>query len=158
MEYFARELSLEVTPSTETPMMRNQLMLPDSSVTAIMGLGGFMHVLVAYSFSSTLAEYVFRISTEGLDIAPEEQGAMVNESVAENINIIIGHATNELNRRGDPASLSPPVVISEGRQIHRPSSACFSELAFGTEHGELKVFFIGPAELFDQELHTVEPS
>lgn len=154
IRYFSEELALEARPATETPVLRNRLRLPDSSVTAIMGLSGSLHVLVAFSFSSSLADHVFRTSTAELAIAPEEKETMMNESTSEVINLVIGHSMEDLDRLGDTISLSPPAVISEGRQLHRPRDACFSELAFSTDQGMLNVFFIAPPDLFDETLQA----
>ena len=151
MDEFAQ---IKLTQAAQTPRVSSVLKLSDSSVTAIMALGGKVQVMVAFNFSGRLMERIRDKAIQGLDIPEDEQDLMLYEAAAEVINIVLGHAMNDMDKLGETIYLSPPIVISEGKQLHQPKNACFAEASFGTEDGILRVLYIGPAALFDANLNA----
>lgn len=154
VRYMDELAQIKLTEAAQMPRVSSMFKLSDSSVTAIMALGGEVQVMVAFNFSGRLMERIKDRAIAGLDIPEEEQDIMLHEAAAEVINIVLGHAMNDMDKLGETIHLSPPIVISEGKQLHQPKKACFAEASFGTEDGILRVLYIGPAELFDTNLNA----
>lgn len=124
-------------------------------VTVIVGAGGPVSLLISFCFDQSLLDQIYEISTAGLGIGPDERELFLREAAAETVNSILGHATADLAEAGNDVTLSPPVVLEEGRRIHRPKKAMFATLRIQTNFGILDIYFIGPSELFDQKLNLV---
>lgn len=125
-------------------------------LTSILAVEADIRMLIAYSFDQDLAEQVFIASTEGLEIADDEQEMMREETVTELINVIVGNAMADLADKGATIPISPPYVINEAKSITRPREATFYTMDLGTDSGILSIHFIGPRELFDLNLDYVE--
>lgn len=142
--YFLEELGLNVLAEQPDFTPCNDVRIADSYLTAMMGIGGDRGALIALSFAPDLADFIFYKSTEGIEIQPDEEALMRSESVAEIINIVGGLAIGNLERLDNGLSLTPPVVISQGKTIHRNRKACLRSLSFSTEKGGVKIFIISP--------------
>ncbi len=124
-------------------------------VTVIVGAGGPVNLLIAFCFDQTLLDQIYEVSTAGLNIAPHERTLFLRETAAETVNSILGHATADIAEAGNDVTLSAPVVLEEGRRIHRPKKAMFATLRILTNFGILDIYFIGPSEMFDPRLNVV---
>lgn len=125
-------------------------------LTSILTVEADIRMLIAFSFDKELTERVFIASTEGLEIDDDEQEVMREETVAELINIIVGNAMGDLAAKGTVIPISPPIIISEAKNITRNKGATFYTLDIVTDNGMLSIHFIGPKELFDLNLNYVE--
>ena len=122
-------------------------------VTAIVGLGGIVNVLIAFSFEQTLLETLFSEFTAGIDLPEADFEANLHEVAGEIVNIIVGHCTADFAVGQQTVTLSPPIVIREAKSIVRPKRAVFSCLNLTTNRGYVDVNFVGPSELFDGYLN-----
>jgi len=152
--YLRSELGIPVQGATVhmQDVKRMQLL----HLTSILSVEADIRMLIAFSFDRELTERVFTASTEGLEIAADEQEMMREETVAELINIIVGNAMGDLAAKGTVIPISPPIIISEAKNITRSKGATFYTLDIVTESGMLSIHFIGPKELFDLSLNYVE--
>lgn len=151
--YLTEEIGLEVRRSEI--YLENIKRLQLRHITSILSVEGGVRMLVAFSFDLGLAERVFEVSTEGLDIPESERELMLEDSVAEVINVAVGNAFTNL-ASGGVISISPPIVISEAKGITRHKGADFYSADLTTECGMLSIHFVGPKELFDEQLNYAE--
>ncbi|MBU4176636.1 MAG: chemotaxis protein CheX [Desulfurivibrionaceae bacterium] len=152
--YLRSELGIPVQRATVHMQDVKRMQL--QHLTSILSVEADIRMLIAFSFDRELTERVFTASTEGLEIADDEQEMMREETVAELINIIVGNAMGDLAAKGTVIPISPPIIISEAKNITRSKGATFYTLDIVTESGMLSIHFIGPKELFDLNLDYVE--
>ncbi|MFA7384240.1 MAG: chemotaxis protein CheX [Desulfurivibrionaceae bacterium] len=147
---------LKITVRGTTAHMQDVKRMQLQHLTSILSVEADIRMLIAFSFDRELTERVFIASTQGLDIAEDEQEMMREETVAELINIIVGNAMADLASRGTVIPISPPIIINEAKNISRNKGATFYTLDIITASGMLSIHFIGPKELFDLNLNYVE--
>lgn len=147
---------LDIPVRITTVHMRDVKRMQLQHLTSILSVEADIRMLIAFSFDLELTERVFAASTEGLEIADEEQEMMREETVAELINIIVGNAMADLAATGTVIPISPPIIINEAKNITRDKDATFYTLDIVTDSGMLSIHFIGPRELFDLSLNYVE--
>ena len=147
---------LEITVRGTTAHMQDVKRMQLLHLTSILSVEADIRMLIAFSFDREMTERVFLASTEGLEIADDEQEMMREETVAELINIIVGNAMADLASMGTVIPISPPIIINEAKNITRNKGATFYTLDIITDSGMLSIHFIGPKELFDLNLNYVE--
>jgi CheY-specific phosphatase CheX len=152
-DYLEDEIGLHAAKSRSVVGNIDTLTL--RTMTTIVGTGGPISLLIAFSFEQKLLDSLCDAATARLNIEPHERQLFLRETAAETANIILGHATEELAEEGNDVMLSPPVVLEEGRCIHRPKKAMFATIELSTELGMFDIHFVGPAELFDQKLNIL---
>jgi CheY-specific phosphatase CheX len=124
-------------------------------LTSLMSLGGNVGIYLAYSFEKELIHCIFEIYTQGIGISADEQDQYEAETAGDIINIIVGNATQNLSLVGPLITLSPPITITEAKQIIQAKNAQFFTVAMITSEGVFNIFFIAPKELFDENLNYV---
>ncbi|MBV1776342.1 chemotaxis protein CheX [Burkholderiaceae bacterium DAT-1] len=148
------EFGMDVMRVVRTSKHVDLLVLRD--VTAIVGVGGAINLLMAFSFEYSMLDELTR------RMVPDEARARLKwdtyrrEAALEIVNIVAGHCTEDWQSDADIIPLSPPVVIEQARSIHRPHAARFACIALETAHGHFDINFIGPADLFDDDLNYIE--
>jgi len=125
-------------------------------LTSILAVEGPVRVMFAMSFDRNLAEYSTQKYTEELDIPEDELELYLEETVADIINIILGNSLSRFQLEGETITLSPPVVITEAKNIYRHKDAQFFTADVQTKMGRLQIFCIGPRELFDCKLDYLQ--
>jgi CheY-specific phosphatase CheX len=134
---------------------------PVKGITAIVGMGGAVSMLVAVSFEQTLLIRLFTRETEGLDIPEAERCVYVRETAAEIVNVILGNCIAALEEtvngaaRSARIAMSPPVVIADVDTIHRPQDAAYTNVTLKTDFGRCAISIVGPRELFDEQIKGV---
>ena len=151
--YFQDEIGLAVTKAS--PVIGSIDALNLRKVTAVVCTDGPVRLMIAFSFDRGLLEWLREAVTRDLDIAPHERELFLRETAGEIANFILGHATADLAEEGNNVTLSPPAIISQGRRIHRPKKAMFASIELSTRRGIVDIDFIGPTELFDQQLNVL---
>ena len=122
-------------------------------MTVIAGLGGPISLLIAFSFERSLIESIFERVTADIEVPGDETDLYRREAVAEIVNTILGLCTADLQNIEESIALSPPVILEDARCIHRPKNAVFASMRIRTEKGIVSVSFVGPRELFDDQLN-----
>ena len=125
------------------------------ALTSIISVEGHLSVLFAFSYSASLAETLNREYTQGLGLTDEEITDYVEETLADMINIVLGNVLTNFQLVGEAIHLSPPVVISDAKNICRNKQAKFMTSKLTTPVGVVQLYCIGPKELFDQKLDYV---
>ena len=151
--YFSTAMALECISTSEN--MGDLELLDLRYLTVIIGIGGSIGLLIAFSFPRELIEVLYRRFTADIVVPADEEDHYRREAAAEMTNIIIGNCTAEFRTPGERISISPPVVLEEARQIQRMKDAMFCRTSVVTEAGVLDVNFVGPKELFDSSLNYV---
>ena len=122
-------------------------------LTSIMGVNGPVNMLIAFSYDEGLILRIFEAYTEDIDIPEDERQLYMEESAGDIANIIVGNSTQDFQLKGKAISVSPPVTLTEAKRLVRNRDATFSNVTLQTEAGRLTINFIGPKELFDEELN-----
>lgn len=126
------------------------------ALTSIISVEGHLSVLFAFSLSQALAEQINLGYTKELQPTEQELEEYLEETLADMINVILGNVLTQFQLAGEAIHLSPPVVISEAKNICRNKQAKFMTSRLNTSYGVLDVYCIGPKELFDQKLNYIE--
>lgn len=121
-------------------------------LTAVVGVGGPLGVLVAFSFDQKLIDELYIKMTDGLDISPSEE-KMYRDSVAGDVvNNIVGNCTQSLASTGTSITLTPPMIVDHVKNIHRMRGAIFISRILDSDLGQVDIHLIAPGELFNNEL------
>ena len=147
------ETELAVTLMQTEPHGGEIDMIALHDVTAIVGVGGAVNLLIAFSFSNTLLDRIFAGFTAEVEIAESERHMYRLETASEVVNIIVGLCTGDMPHGDAAISLSPPVVVQEAKSIRRTKGALFWSQTITTDSGLLDINFVGPREMFDIELN-----
>ncbi len=121
-------------------------------ISSLISIGGSFNAYVVFSFDRDLIFQIFKNYTKELDLVPEEQAADIEETAGEMLNIIIGNSLTPFQKKGEAIHCSPPIIISEAKRIMQYRDAKFFQSALQTAYGTMKIFLVGPKELFDTEL------
>jgi CheY-specific phosphatase CheX len=114
-------------------------------------MGGATSVLVCFTVDASLAEALFQIEADGLDISGLDRMELVRSTLSELANIVLGHCTADLCRVDQAVSLTAPIVIDAQRLMAPPPKASFARLSYQTDHGMLEILLFGPRESLDVE-------
>ncbi len=124
-------------------------------LTSIMAVEGHLDVLFAFSFDKNIAKKIMEEYTAELPSPNDNPEDYIEETVADLINIVLGNALGEFNIGGEAIRVSPPIVISGAKNIHKNKTAQFLTAELGTDFGKLQIHCIGPRELFDPQLNYI---
>ena len=128
----------------------DQLHLRD--LTALITIGPWVDLHIAYSFSAGLIAEIARRLTRELRPDEMDMSPYLAESACEMVNIVVGNSTAELAGKGEILRLSPPVVMAGAKIIHRRGQAMFALDKLEFQGGGLDIAFVGPRHLFDRTL------
>jgi CheY-specific phosphatase CheX len=152
--FLSEEMQLDLLGHRQS--MGNVDVLPLGDMTVVVGIGGEVNLLVAFSFQPALLDVLFDRFTADITVPPAQRERYRKASASEIANIIAGHCTDDLPQAEAALPLSAPVVLAEVRSLLRPSKACFASMTLQTSYGSMEISFIGPAELFDHQLNYVD--
>jgi len=145
----ASETGLTVTGIERIDGDADRLELHD--ITAIVGLGGPLSLLVAFSFENPLLDAMFRRFTADIEVPEDEIDLYMRETAAEIVNTILGLCTTDAHQ-DQIIRLSPPLIVDDARGISRPKNAVFASMCIHTAQGCVDVSIITPRELIDRDL------
>jgi CheY-specific phosphatase CheX len=149
--YLAAQAGIEVTGAHVATDDVDQLKLRHA--TAVIGVGGSIGMLIAFSLSRSLVDALYERLTAGFDIRPEQEADFRAAVVTEIANVIIGNCTEDFADEGERVSLSPPVLLEDSKSIHRMKNARFGTVMMETRHGPFDIHMIGPRNMFDAQLN-----
>ena len=95
----------------------NTLQLRDYSV--VIGMGGSVNILAAFSFDRSLAIGLLDVLSEGFEIAEEEHEEYLRANLAEIVNMILGFSTSDLASEDQAVTLTPPPRVRQPCTIVR---------------------------------------
>lgn len=151
--YLQQEMGGVVTMAE--PYITDSDVLVLRHMTVVVGLGGPIAVLVAFSFDQPLAEHMYKVETDGLEQTPEQEELYAREAVAETVNVILGHSTTALAEKDNDVILSPPILIEGTKKIFRPCDSVFVTVTVSTNQGVVDINFAYPKEMFDEHLNVI---
>ncbi len=122
------------------------------NISSLISIGGDFNAYIVFSFDKDLIFQIFKKYTKGLDLVPEEQEADIEETAGEMLNIIIGNTLTLFQSNGKAIHFSPPIIIPEAKRIIRYHKAKFFQSALNTDYGTMRIFLVGPKELFNDAL------
>lgn len=126
-------------------------------MTAIIGMGGSLNLLVAFSFEDGLVNALYERVTEGLGVQPDEVEMYREAAVGEVVNTILGHCTidlQQIDRQG--ISMTPPIILDRAKTIRRMKNSMFYTQGMSTVFGRMNISLVGPRELFETNLEYVK--
>lgn len=154
VDYLREEAGLEVSEVRHT--LQNLKWLTLSDLTSLVGIGGALGMYVAFSFDNQVIRRIFEIYTRGLEVQPEMEPVYIEETAGDVVNTIIGNALADFPDNVPAITLTPPIVMSEAKRISRHKDAYFYMSSFVTGSGKLNIMYIGPKDLFDENLDYKE--
>lgn len=149
--YFETEFGITVTEVDAGVDYLDSLTLLD--MTAIIGMGGLVNLLIAFSFQDSLVDALFQRMTSDLKVQPDEMEMYREAAAGEVVNTILGHCTidlQQLDRQG--ISMTPPVILDRAKTIWRMKNSMFYSQGLNTTLGRMSINLVGPLELFDSKL------
>lgn len=111
--------------------------------------GQCTHICV--NFEAGLMNCILQILAHGLSFSASEQRAMVEWAAGDVLNVIIGHATGDLDANAR-VEITPPRLIEAPKTLVRRSPAIFFYSTVKTRVGNLRIYGIEPTELFNENL------
>lgn len=152
--YFEEEFDIQVADITQGS--GDVASLDVRGLTAIVGVGGPVSLLIAFSFEPSLMDVLYTRMTDGIEVPVGEEETYRSSIAAEIINTIIGNCTTELQQHDETISLTPPMIVDSARHIHRVKNAVFINRRLNSAFGSVNINLVGPGELFDLDLHYVK--
>ena len=149
--YLAEQAGIDVTEVHAA--MEDVEHLKLRHATAIIGVGGSVGLLVAFSFSHELADILYKRLTAGIKIPADQEAVYRDATVTEIANVIIGNCTADFADHGERVSVSPPVLLEDTKSIYRMKNAMFGTVAMVTPHGPFDIHMVGPLGMFDSQLN-----
>jgi len=153
--HFESEFGLSVTEADSGGGDMDSLALLD--MTAIIGMGGRVNLLIAFSFQEGLINALYRRMTDDFAVKPDEVEMYRQAAAGEVVNTILGNCTidlQKLDRQG--ISMTPPVILDRVKTIRRMKDAMFFTQTLNTVLGCVNISLVGPRELFDTRLDYVK--
>ena len=152
--YFEEEFGIAVADISQDS---DPVVTPDShGLTAIVGVGGAVSLLIAFSFEQGLRDVLYARMTDGMDVPAAEEEAYRSSVAGEIINTIIGNCTSDLQNNGEAISLTPPMIVDSIKHVHRMKDAVFISRSLHSEFGRVDIHLVGPGELFDKSPNDVK--
>jgi CheY-specific phosphatase CheX len=146
--YFESEFQIGVNETGAGGGDLDSLTLLD--MTAIIGMGGDVNLLIAFSFQDSLINTLYERMTSDFDVLPDEVEMYREAAAGEVVNTILGHCTIDLQKKGSQAiSMTPPVVLDRVKTIRRMKNAMFYTQGLDTTLGLMTISLVGPRELFN---------
>jgi CheY-specific phosphatase CheX len=145
--YFDGEFGISLIESDSGSGDLGSLTLLD--MTAIIGMGGEVNLLIAFSFDEGLINALYERMTADFEVLADEVGIFREAAAGEVVNTVLGHCTVDfqgVNRQA--ISLTPPVIIDKVKHIYRMKNAMFYTQKLNTEFGCMDINLVGPRELF----------
>lgn len=153
--YFKSEYGISVTEVNSGSGDLNSLDLLD--MTAIIGMGGRVNLLIAFSFNEDLINALYKRMTDGFDVQPDEVEMYREAAAGEVVNTILGHCTIDLQKVDGPIiSMTPPVILERVKAIRRMKNEMFYTRSLNTDFGRMNISFVGHQALFDRRLDYVK--
>lgn len=149
--YLAEQAGIDVTEMHAATEDVEHLKLRQA--TAIIGVGGSVGLLIAFSFSHELADILYKRLTAGIAIPADQEAGYRDAAVTEIANIIIGNCTTDFAGDGERVLMSPPVLLEDTKSIYRMKNAMFGTVAMVTPHGAFDIHMVGPTDMFDEQLN-----
>ena len=153
-DYLAREAGIEVTQARRMARSLSQLTLRES--TAIIGVGGDIGALVAFSFPPELVDVLYDRLTAAIDVPVGDEMLYRREAITEMVNIIIGNCTAHFAADGGRLSMSPPILLEAAEPIPRMKNVIFDSVSMVTPHGTFDINLVGPYDMFDAHLNYIQ--
>lgn len=153
--HFEGEFGIGVTEADSGGGDMDSLSLLD--MTAIIGMGGRVNLLIAFSFQEGLINALYQRMTADFAVEPDEVEMYRQAAAGEVVNTILGNCTidlQKLDRQG--ISMTPPVILDRVKTIHRMKDAMFFTQTLNTVLGRMNISLVGPRELFDTRLNYVK--
>ena len=122
-------------------------------MTAIIGMGGRINLLIAFSFQDGLINALYQRMTEGMEVQPDEVEMYREAAAGEVVNTVLGHCTIDLQEIDDRGiSMTPPVILDKAKTIRRMKNSMFYTQSMSTALGSMTISLVGPRELFETNL------
>ena len=152
--YFDQEYGIRLNKVDAVLLDQPSLTLLD--MTAIIGIGGRLNMLITFSFDDDLVHMLYQRMTADFEVRPDEVAMFREAAAGELANTIVGHCTADLqhlDRQG--ISLTPPMIVNQAKTIRRMNDSIFCTQQLNTAHGHINISLSGPRDMFDTKLEDV---
>ena len=152
--YLASQAGIDVTDARRVTGTLDQLKLRQS--TAVIGVGGSVGLLIAFSFPQEIIDVLYDRLTASLEIPACDEALFRRETLAELANVIVGNCTADFSNDGEHISISSPILLEKTKHIYRMKDAMFDSISLVTAHGSFNINLVGPREMFDAHLNYAQ--
>lgn len=152
--YLASQAGIDVTEARLVTGKRDRLELQQS--TAIIGVGGSIGLLIAFSFPQGIVDILYDRLTANIAVPAGDEALYRRASVTETANIIVGNCTADFSINGERIAISPPILLEETKYIHRMKNATFDSISMVTAYGCFDINLVGPRDMFDAHLNCLQ--
>jgi len=149
--YLTEHADIDVTEVHAVTEDVDHLKLRQAS--AVIGVGGSVGMLIAFSFSQELIGVLYERLTAGIGIPPDQEAVYRDATVTEIANVIVGNCTADFASHDERVSLSPPILLEDAKGISRKKNAMFGTIMMVTPHGPFDIHMVGPQDMFDDYLN-----
>jgi CheY-specific phosphatase CheX len=129
--------------------VQNTSAFPLRALTTLIGMGGATSVLVCFTVDKSLADELFRIETQDLDLAGLDRDELMRSTLSELANLVLGHCTAHFGNREQMVSLTAPIIIEVDHLNYPSHQSLFAQLAYETDYGVMEILLFGPREEID---------
>ena len=131
--------------------------LPLLDMTAVIGMGGWVNLLIAFSFDEGLINALYERMTANFNVRADETSTFRKAAAGDIVNTVLGHCTEDFHGLDQHAiSLTPPVILDKVKHVHRMKNAMFYTQSLSTEFGRMNINLVQPRELFNTNLEYVK--
>lgn len=149
--HFESEYGVSVTEVESGAGDLDSLTLLD--MTAIIGMGGRVNLLIAFSFQEGLINALYQRMTEDFDVQPDEIEMYREAAAGEVVNTILGHCTIDLQKLDQQGiTMTPPIILDHAKTIRRMKNSMFYTQGLNTAFAHVNISLVGPRELFNTNL------
>ncbi len=153
--YFESEYRIAVAKMDGGAGYVESLVLLD--MTAIVGMGGRINLLITISFEDCLINTLYQRMTEDIEVQPDEVEMYRQAAAGELVNTIVGHCTIDLQHLDSQGiSMTPPIILDRAKTIWRMKNSMFYTQGLMTIFGRMNISLVSPPELFDSNLDYVK--
>lgn len=153
--YFEREYGISLDKVDAASLDQPSLTLLD--MTAIVGMGSRLNLLITFSFDDDLINVLYQRMTADFEARPDEVALLREAAAGELANTIVGHCTVDLQYLDRQCiALTPPTIVNQAKTIRRMTDSIFYTQKLNTAFGHMNISLLGPREMFDTNLEYVK--
>lgn len=140
MDFLSKDMNIELIKNSFEILHPNKTEL--CCYTAMIGIGGSANLMFTMSFENDILEALTKTFVYG-DISEEEFEPLKESVVCEAANTVLGNAIPNFPGGGTGITITPPVMIEQGKTISKSGSSKISVATIETKNGLITMAIIG---------------
>lgn len=140
MDFLSEDMNIELVKNSFEILHPNKTEL--CCYTAVIGIGGSANLMFTMSFENDVLEALTKSFVYG-EILEEEFEPLKESVVCEAANTVLGNAIVNFPNGGAGITITPPVMIEQGKSISKNGSSKISMAKIETKNGFITMAIIG---------------